>query len=105
MKSPIILYEPPKRARTDYRTGLSAWTDKSLLDEGMFYPRKTMTAEERLWWYSRFFDVVEVNSSFYAIPSGARELAATGSCGVIEELEERRSASKTKPKRSRRNAA
>jgi len=47
MKSPIILYEPPKRARTDYRTGLSAWTDKSLLDEGMFYTRKTMTAEER----------------------------------------------------------
>jgi uncharacterized protein YecE (DUF72 family) len=30
---------------------------------------KTMSAEERLWWYSHFFDVVEVNSSFYAIPS------------------------------------
>ena len=30
-----------------------------------------MTAEERLWWYSRYFDVVEVNSSFYAIPSSA----------------------------------
>jgi uncharacterized protein YecE (DUF72 family) len=69
MKSPIVLYEPPKRVRTDYRIGLSAWTDKPLLDEGTFYPRKTMTAEERLWWYSRFFDVVEVNSSFYAIPS------------------------------------
>jgi uncharacterized protein YecE (DUF72 family) len=69
MKLPIVLYEPPKRTRTDYRIGLSAWTDKSLLGEGTFYPRKTMTAEERLWWYSRFFDVVEVNSSFYAIPS------------------------------------
>jgi uncharacterized protein YecE (DUF72 family) len=34
-----------------------------------FYQFKTMSAEERLWWYSRFFDVVEVNSSFYAIPS------------------------------------
>jgi uncharacterized protein YecE (DUF72 family) len=40
-----------------------------MLEEGEFYPRKTMTAEERLWWYSRYFDVVEVNSSFYAIPS------------------------------------
>jgi uncharacterized protein YecE (DUF72 family) len=40
-----------------------------MVEEGQFYPRKTMTAEERLWWYSRYFDVVEVNSSFYAIPS------------------------------------
>ena len=66
---PIVLYEPRRRARTDYRVGLSAWTDRSMLEEGQFYPRKTMTAEERLWWYSRYFDVVEVNSSFYAIPS------------------------------------
>jgi hypothetical protein len=68
---PIVLYEPPQRQRTDYRIGLSAWTDRSMLGEGEFYPRKTMTAEERLWWYSRFFDAVEVNSSFYAIPSAA----------------------------------
>jgi len=34
----------------------SAWTDKSMLEEGHFYPYKTMSAEERLWWYSRFFD-------------------------------------------------
>jgi uncharacterized protein YecE (DUF72 family) len=69
MRPPVILYEPPKRLRTDYRVGLSAWTDKSMLEEGHFYPFKTMTAEERLWWYSKYFDVVEVNSSFYAIPS------------------------------------
>jgi uncharacterized protein YecE (DUF72 family) len=35
-----------------------------MLEEGEIYPRKTMTAEERLWWCSRYFDVVEVNSSF-----------------------------------------
>ena len=69
MKAPIVLYEPPRRLRTDYRVGLSAWTDKSMLEEGQFYPRKTMTPEERLWWYSRFFDVVEVNSTFYALPA------------------------------------
>ena len=40
-----------------------------MLEEGHFYPRKTMTAEERLWWYSRYFDVVEVNSTFYALPA------------------------------------
>jgi uncharacterized protein YecE (DUF72 family) len=69
VKPPIVLFEPPKRLRTDYRIGLSAWTDRSMLAEGQFYPRKTMTAEERLWWYAQYFDVVEVNSSFYAIPS------------------------------------
>jgi uncharacterized protein YecE (DUF72 family) len=69
MRPPIVLYEPRKRHRTDYRIGLSAWTDKSMIEDGQFYPRKTMTAEERLWWYSRYFDAVEVNSSFYAIPS------------------------------------
>ena len=29
-----MLYEAPKRLRTDYRVGLSAWTDKSMLEEG-----------------------------------------------------------------------
>ena len=37
-----------------------------MLEDGSFYPIKTMKAEERLWWYSRFFDCVEVNSTFYA---------------------------------------
>jgi uncharacterized protein YecE (DUF72 family) len=69
VKAPIVLYQAAKRARTDYRIGLSAWTDKSMLEDGHFYPYKTMSAEERLWWYSRFFDAVEVNSTFYALPS------------------------------------
>jgi uncharacterized protein YecE (DUF72 family) len=64
-----VLYDPPRRLCTDYRIGLSAWTDKSMLEEGQFYPYKTMPAEERLWWYSRYFDVVEVNSTFYALLS------------------------------------
>jgi hypothetical protein len=40
-----------------------------MLEDGQFYPYKTMSAEERLWWYSRFFDAVEVNSTSYALPS------------------------------------
>ena len=69
VKPPIVLYELPKRTRTDYRIALSSWTDKSMLEEGRFYPYRTMTPEERLWWYARFFDAVEVNSTFYAIAS------------------------------------
>ncbi|MEX2224194.1 MAG: DUF72 domain-containing protein [Candidatus Rokuibacteriota bacterium] len=37
-----------------------------MVEDGSFYPIKSMKAEERLWWYSRFFDAVEVNSTFYA---------------------------------------
>jgi uncharacterized protein YecE (DUF72 family) len=63
---PLIRYHPDRPVVTEYRVGLCAWQDKSMLDEGSFYPVKSMTAEDRLWWYSRFFDCVEVNSTFYA---------------------------------------
>ncbi|MBM4441818.1 MAG: DUF72 domain-containing protein [Candidatus Rokubacteria bacterium] len=33
-----------------------------------------MTAEDRLRWYARFFDAVEVNSSYYAIPAARNVL-------------------------------
>ena len=36
MKPPVVMCEPLKRLRTDYRIGLSAWTDKSMLEEGEF---------------------------------------------------------------------
>ncbi len=63
---PLIWYHADGPVRTEYRVGLCAWQDKSMIDEGSFYPIKSMKAEERLWWYSRFFDCVEVNSTFYA---------------------------------------
>jgi len=62
----LIRYHPEGPVTTEYRVGLCAWQDKSMIGEGSFYPVKTMTAEDRLWWYSRFFDCVEVNSTFYA---------------------------------------
>ncbi len=37
-----------------------------MVEEGHFYPIKSMKPEERLWWYSQFFDCVEVDSTFYA---------------------------------------
>ena len=35
------------------------------------YHNRATSPEEcgLLWWYSRFFDVVELNNSFYAVPS------------------------------------
>src|SRR5947199_4444017 len=45
--------------------GTSSWADPGFVAE--WYP-KGMPARERLPWYAERFDVVEVNSSFYAIP-------------------------------------
>ena len=50
------------------KIGICAWADQALIEDGSFYPRKSMTPEARLRYYARFFDTVEINSSFYAIP-------------------------------------
>ena len=49
--------------------GSCSWTEKSLIKSREFYPKGVNTAEERLRYYSSTFDVVEVDSSYYAIPS------------------------------------
>ena len=64
--APAVHWAPAAPVVTEYRVGLCAWQDKSMLADGHFYPQKTMTAEDRLWWYAQFFDNVEVNASFYA---------------------------------------
>ena len=59
----------PPASATEYRVGTASWLDQALIASGRFYPRTAMSAEDRLRWYARFFDCVEVNSSFYALPS------------------------------------
>ena len=51
------------------RTGNCSWLEKTLVKSGEFYPAEVSSAEERLRYYSENFDVVEVDSSYYAIPS------------------------------------
>ena len=53
---------------TRVRVGISSWADAALIEDGSFYPKKSMSAEARLRYYARFFDTVEVNSAYYAIP-------------------------------------
>ena len=50
------------------RVGICAWADAALIEDGSFYPKKSMSAEDRLRYYARFFDTVEINSAYYAIP-------------------------------------
>lgn len=49
--------------------GTSSWTDKSLIECGRFYPPRATTPEERLRFYASQFPIVEIDSSYYGIPS------------------------------------
>jgi uncharacterized protein YecE (DUF72 family) len=51
------------------RLGTCSWADDGLLKA--WYPRGVSTAEARLRYYAERFDVVEVDSPFYALPDPA----------------------------------
>lgn len=51
--------------------GTASWTDKSLIDCGRFYPPTAKNPEDRLRFYASQFPTVEVDSSYYALPSPA----------------------------------
>lgn len=48
--------------------GTASWADKSLIACGRFYPPACKTAEQRLRFYAQQFPLVEVDSSYYAMP-------------------------------------
>ena len=48
--------------------GTCSWTDPELVNAGTFYPAKGMSAENRLRFYASVFPIVEVDSTYYAIP-------------------------------------
>jgi uncharacterized protein YecE (DUF72 family) len=49
--------------------GTSSWTDKTLIESGKFYPRTATTPEDRLRFYATQFPLVEIDSSYYGIPT------------------------------------
>lgn len=51
------------------RVGTCSWAEKTLLQSGEFYPPEAGTAESRLRHYAEHFDVVEVDSAYYAMPA------------------------------------
>src|SRR5215475_2927070 len=53
----------------DILIGTASWADKSLLDSKLFYPKEAKTAESRLRYYADHFPLVEVDSSYYALPA------------------------------------
>jgi uncharacterized protein YecE (DUF72 family) len=49
--------------------GISSWTEPTLIKSGRFYPPDATTAEDRLRFYATKFPIVEVDSTFYALPN------------------------------------
>ena len=49
--------------------GTASWTDPTLTGSDVFYPATARTAETRLRYYASQFSLVEVDSTYYAIPA------------------------------------
>ncbi|MGD0408547.1 MAG: DUF72 domain-containing protein [Candidatus Limnocylindrales bacterium] len=63
------------RSGATIRIGTASWTDPTMTAPGVFYPRGADGAEERLTYYAGTFPIVEVDATYYALPS-ARVAAA-----------------------------
>ena len=55
------------------RIGVASWTDASMTAPGVFYPDGVSSPEARLRYYASRFPLVEVDSTYYAVP--ARSMA------------------------------
>lgn len=66
---------PPLVAPSGARVfvGVASWTDPSMTAPGVFYPAGVTQPEARLRYYASRFPIVEVDSTYYAIP--ARRIA------------------------------
>jgi uncharacterized protein YecE (DUF72 family) len=53
----------------EVRVGTCSWTDKTLIKDAAWYPKKSMSAAERLAFYAARFSVVEADSTYYRPPS------------------------------------
>jgi uncharacterized protein YecE (DUF72 family) len=53
-------------------TGSCSWTDRTLVHDADWYPRRTMSAEQRLRYYASHFPIAEIDSTYYAPPAEAQ---------------------------------
>jgi len=60
---------PIRAGKDKVRFGTASWTDPTMTVPGVFYPPGANSAEERLRYYASQFPVVEVDATYYALPS------------------------------------
>ena len=63
----------PLAGGREIRFGTASWTDPTITRGAVFYPPGVDSAEERLRYYASRFSLVEVDSTYYALP--ARKMA------------------------------
>jgi uncharacterized protein YecE (DUF72 family) len=64
------LHGAPQPARSgNILIGTASWTERTLLESRAFYPPAVKTPTDRLRYYGRHFPVVEVDATYYALPS------------------------------------
>jgi uncharacterized protein YecE (DUF72 family) len=51
------------------RVGTASWTDPTMTAAGVFYPADATSAEDRLGYYASQFPLVEVDATYYALPT------------------------------------
>jgi uncharacterized protein YecE (DUF72 family) len=60
---------PIRVGKGKVRFGTASWTDPTMTVPGVFYPEGASTAEDRLRYYAGQFPLVEVDATYYALPS------------------------------------
>ena len=60
---------PLERGRSSASIGVAGWTDPTLTAHDVFYPRTATTPEDRLRFYATRLSMVEVDATYYAMPS------------------------------------
>jgi uncharacterized protein YecE (DUF72 family) len=64
----LLPFQPGKPVGNMYY-GACSWTDRTLIESGRFYPPTAKTAADRLSFYADAFPIVEVDATYYALPS------------------------------------
>ncbi len=73
MSEPLELGPVLHIGGAEVRVGTCSWTDRTLVKGTDWYPKRSMSAAERLAYYSARFSVVEADNTYYGPPS--RQLA------------------------------
>ena len=68
---PLLVASGHHAASREIRVGTASWTDPTMVRGNVFYPRGVSSAEDRLRYYAEQFPVVEVDSSYYSLPTRA----------------------------------
>ena len=72
----------------EVRTGTCSWTDPTLVKGTDWYPKKSMSAAERLAFYASRFPLVEVDSTYYwpPTPQLARDWVERTPAGFVMDV-------------------